>query len=101
MYLRAIARQSHIKKVLDEQGTLSSQEADGRKTKSGLGHRHHQHSNEKGYDYMVASIDLYSRNFLNCGMPNYTDAAWCREILEETIGEQRRWKSSMQTREAN
>jgi putative transposase len=40
---------------------------------------------EKGYMYMVAIIDLYSRFVLNWSISNSMDAEWCQQVLEEAI----------------
>ncbi|MCH2216174.1 MAG: DDE-type integrase/transposase/recombinase [Flavobacteriales bacterium] len=38
-----------------------------------------------GYMYLVAIIDLHSRNVLNWSVSDSMDAAWCKEALEEAI----------------
>jgi len=40
---------------------------------------------EKGYMYMVAIIDLYSRYVVNWSISNSMDAEWCQQVLEEAI----------------
>src|SRR5690606_9854662 len=42
---------------------------------------------QQGYLYLVAIIDLHSRYVLNWSVSNSMDAQWCRETLEEAIGE--------------
>ena len=40
---------------------------------------------QKGYMYMVAIIDLYSRYVVNWSISNSMDAEWCQQTLEEAI----------------
>ncbi|UTW62867.1 IS3 family transposase [bacterium SCSIO 12741] len=40
---------------------------------------------EKGYMYLVAIIDLYSRYVVNWSISNSMDAAWCRATLQDAI----------------
>ena len=40
---------------------------------------------EKGYMYMVAIIDLYSRYVVNWSVSNSMDAEWCQQVLQEAI----------------
>ncbi|WP_370576708.1 IS3 family transposase [Pedobacter sp. N36a] len=40
---------------------------------------------KKGFMYMMAVIDVKSRYILNWSVSNTMDAAWCTEVLEETI----------------
>ena len=40
---------------------------------------------QKGFMYLVAIIDLYSRFVLNWSVSNTMDALWCKETLEEAI----------------
>jgi len=40
---------------------------------------------KKGYMYLVAIIDLYSRYVVNWSISNSMDAEWCRNCLEESI----------------
>ena len=40
----------------------------------------------KGYMYLAAIIDLYSRYVVNWSVSNAMDAEWCRNCLEEAIG---------------
>jgi putative transposase len=40
---------------------------------------------KKGFMYMIAIIDLYSRYVVNWSISNSMDAAWCREVLTEAI----------------
>lgn len=40
---------------------------------------------EKGYMYLVAVIDLYSRYVVNWSVSNTMDATWCKQTLEEAI----------------
>ena len=40
---------------------------------------------EKGFMYLTAIIDLYSRAVLNWSVSNVMDAQWCAEVLQETI----------------
>lgn len=42
---------------------------------------------KKGFMYMVAIIDLYSRYIVGWSISNSMDADWCREVLEEAIVE--------------
>ena len=39
----------------------------------------------KGFMYLMAVIDLYSRKVLNWSLSNTMSADWCAEVLEETI----------------
>lgn len=40
---------------------------------------------EKGFMYLTAIIDLYSRCVLNWSVSNSMDADWCAEVLQEAI----------------
>lgn len=40
---------------------------------------------QKGFMYLIAFIDLYSRKVLHWSVSNTMDASWCAEVLEETI----------------
>lgn len=40
---------------------------------------------KKGFMYLVAIIDLYSRYVVNWSVSNSMDAKWCKETLEEAI----------------
>lgn len=40
---------------------------------------------KKGFMYMVAIIDLYSRYVVNWSISNSMDAEWCQQALEEAI----------------
>jgi putative transposase len=40
---------------------------------------------KKGYMYLVAIIDLYSRYVVNWSVSNSMDAEWCQQTLEEAI----------------
>lgn len=40
---------------------------------------------KKGFMYLVAIIDLYSRYVVNWSVSNSMDAEWCRQMLEEAI----------------
>ena len=40
---------------------------------------------KKGYMYLVAIIDLYSRYVVNWSISNSMDAEWCQQTLEEAI----------------
>ena len=40
---------------------------------------------KKGYMYLVAVIDLYSRYVVNWSVSNTMDADWCKQMLEEAI----------------
>lgn len=40
---------------------------------------------EKGFMYLTAIIDLYSRCVLNWSVSNTMDADWCAEVLQEAI----------------
>ncbi len=42
-------------------------------------------SMRKGFMYLVAIIDLYSRYVLNWSVSNTMEASWCAEILREAI----------------
>lgn len=39
----------------------------------------------KGFMYLTAVMDVYSRKILSWGISNSQDAKWCREVLEEAI----------------
>ena len=40
---------------------------------------------KKGFMYLTAIIDLHSRYVLNWSVSNSMDAAWCKEMVEESI----------------
>lgn len=40
---------------------------------------------EKGYMYLVAIIDLYSRYVVNWSISNSMDAEWCQQVLDEAV----------------
>jgi putative transposase len=40
---------------------------------------------KKGFMYLVAIIDLYSRYVINWSVSNSMDAEWCKQVLEEAI----------------
>jgi putative transposase len=40
---------------------------------------------KKGFMYLVAIIDLYSRYVVNWSVSNSMDAEWCKQVLEEAI----------------
>ncbi len=40
---------------------------------------------KKGYMYLVAIIDLYSRYVVNWSVSNTMDAAWCKDVLQEAV----------------
>lgn len=42
---------------------------------------------KKGFMYMIAIIDVNSRYILNWSLSNTMDAAWCTEVLKETLEE--------------
>lgn len=42
---------------------------------------------KKGYMYLVAIIDLYSRYLVNWSVSNSMDAEWCQQIFQEAISE--------------
>jgi len=42
---------------------------------------------EKGFMYLTAIIDLYSRYIVGWSISNSMDAEWCKEVLEEAIKE--------------
>lgn len=39
----------------------------------------------KGFMYLTAVMDVYSRKILSWGLSNSQDAKWCRQVLEEAI----------------
>lgn len=39
----------------------------------------------KGFMYLMAVIDLYSRKVLHWSVSNTMEAVWCKEVVEETI----------------
>lgn len=39
----------------------------------------------RGFMYMNAIIDVYSRKILNWSISNSMDKEWCIELLEDTI----------------
>jgi len=41
----------------------------------------------KGFMYLTAVMDVYSRKILSWGISNSQDAKWCKEVLEEAIRE--------------
>lgn len=40
----------------------------------------------KGFMYMTAIMDVYSRKILSWGISNSMDAQWCKKVLDEAIG---------------
>lgn len=42
---------------------------------------------KKGFMYHTAVIDLYSRYIVGWSISNNIDAEWCRDVLEEAIGQ--------------
>jgi putative transposase len=42
---------------------------------------------QKGFMYLTAVMDVYSRKILSWGISNSQDAKWCKEVLEEAIRE--------------
>lgn len=42
---------------------------------------------KKGFMYLTAVIDLYSRYIVGWSISNNMDAEWCRDVLEEAIGQ--------------
>lgn len=42
---------------------------------------------QKGFMYLTAVMDVYSRKILSWGISNSQDAKWCKQILEEAIRE--------------
>jgi putative transposase len=42
---------------------------------------------KKGFMYLIAVIDLYSRKVLNWSLSNTMSADWCADVLKETIKE--------------
>jgi putative transposase len=40
---------------------------------------------EKGFMYMIAIIDVYSRKILNWSLSNTLDSQWCCQVLEQSI----------------
>ena len=40
---------------------------------------------KKGYMYLVAVIDIYSRMVLNWSLSNTMEAQWCKEVFEEAL----------------
>lgn len=40
---------------------------------------------KKGYMYLVAIIDLYSRYVINWSVSNTMDADWCKNVLQEAV----------------
>jgi len=41
----------------------------------------------KGFMYLIAIVDLYSRKVLAWSVSNTMEAEWCAEVLKEAIGE--------------
>lgn len=39
----------------------------------------------KGFMYLTAVMDVYSRKTLAWGLSNSQDAEWCRQVVEDTI----------------
>jgi putative transposase len=42
---------------------------------------------KKGFMYMTAIIDVYSRKIVGWGISNSMNAQWCKDVLENTIAE--------------
>lgn len=42
---------------------------------------------QKGFMYLTAVMDVYSRKILSWGISNSQDAKWCKEVLQEAIRE--------------
>ncbi|WP_140166791.1 IS3 family transposase, partial [Algoriphagus faecimaris] len=42
---------------------------------------------KKGFMYLTAIIDLYSRYIVGWSISNSMDAAWCKEVLQEAISQ--------------
>lgn len=42
---------------------------------------------QKGFMYLTAVMDVYSRKILTWGISNSQDAKWCKQVLEEAIRE--------------
>lgn len=42
---------------------------------------------QKGFMYLTAVMDVYSRKILSWGISNSQDAKWCKQVLEEAIRE--------------
>lgn len=42
---------------------------------------------QKGFLYLTAVMDVYSRKILSWGVSNSQDAKWCKQVLEEAISE--------------
>ena len=42
---------------------------------------------QKGFMYLTAIMDVYSRNILSWGISNSQDAKWCKQVLDEAIRE--------------
>jgi len=40
---------------------------------------------QKGFMYLVAIIDLYSRYVVNWSVSNSMDAEWCKQVLQEAV----------------
>lgn len=40
---------------------------------------------QKGFMYLTAIMDVYSRKILSWGVSNSQDAKWCKQVLEEAI----------------
>lgn len=40
---------------------------------------------QKGFMYLTAVMDVYSRKILSWGISNSQDAKWCKQVLEEAI----------------
>lgn len=40
---------------------------------------------QKGFMYLTAVMDVYSRKILSWGVSNSQDAAWCKDVLQEAI----------------
>ncbi|WP_297338198.1 DDE-type integrase/transposase/recombinase [Algoriphagus sp.] len=39
----------------------------------------------KGFMYLTAVMDVYSRKILSWGLSNSQDAAWCKQVLQEAV----------------
>ena len=42
---------------------------------------------KKGFMYLTAVIDLYSRKVMNWSVSNTMDAEWCKELIEEAVNQ--------------
>jgi putative transposase len=87
MGIEAIYRPSeHLQTSAGPQGlSLSPAQAGGHQTQSGLGNGHHLHSDGRGFVYLCAVVDWFSRRVLSWRLSITLETAFCIEAVEEAL----------------